>query len=250
VAGEKMMRDDVTLNAAYVQRWFVDAQTLADMSGCSQDLVQSLIAYKACPGPVYALCPDGKWWSAIGEYFDRHGALPDNSKPFYSPGAAWWIRRAVLLERQGVPLGDVSLKLEAMFERQFMAALASEILAPQGFPSCFEGKAIAPTAAKEQARAEWADWINGGFGVCLHHFTGQSCVEKGTLAVVTKVRLDESGESDDDFDSISLLERLSALMLPFAPWERADGTPGKTIDRYLAAKKLGNAAPYFGLEAR
>jgi hypothetical protein len=241
------MLNDATLYAAYVQRWFVDAATLADLSGCSQTDLQGLIEHKACPGPVYALCPDGTWWSAIGEYFDRHGSLPHRAEPFYTPGAAWWIRRAVLLERTGMSHSEISAKLEAIFVGQFIEALMVEDFAQQGFPTCFEGATLELAAAKAQASLEWADWINGGFAVCLHHFTGQSCVEKGALAVVMKERLEDDATSDDAFYDIELLERLSALMLPFAPWERADGTPGKTIDRFLANHSLGHAGSYAGL---
>jgi hypothetical protein len=231
-------------NATYVSRWFVDINELSSLSGCTVNQLEAFIAEGICPGPIYAHTPDGTWWSAIGEYFGRHGALPSDSKHFYAPAAAWWIRRAVILNRRGLALSDIAVNLSKIFEAQFLDALAQEPLANQGFPDCFDDDILLPEKAKIRASLEWADWISGGFGVCLHHISGSACVAKGALAAVAKARLETGEIVGDEMRILDMTERLSALMLPFAPWERAEGTPGKTIDRFLALAKLGHAGPY------
>ena len=88
----------------------------------------------------------------------------------------------------------------------------------------------------------WASWIQGGYGVCLRVFTAESCVAKESLGAWLKAALAEA-----DYDAAALLadaETLAGLVLPFAPWQRASGTPGRTIDRLLRERRLGDDRPY------
>ncbi len=232
------------INEAYVKRWFVEAPILAKMAGCEVHELHDYNAAGICPRMVYALTPEGWWWSALGELLGRHGTLPEGSAHYYSPAAAWWLRRAVLLLRHGHSVTNAATSIQDIFYSQFKTALVNEPLASQNYTECFDQGVPAVEAILTKAKQEWHNWINGGYAVCLHHFTGQSCVEKETLRFVVVQRLEKLSTVDDfgyDLETLALVERLSALMLPFAPWERALGTPGKTIDHFLKSARLGRA---------
>lgn len=129
---------------------------------------------------------------------------------------------------------------------EFRSAFASALMAIQGaeaaFPTCFHAGALDEKEVVKAADAEWASWIDGGYGVCLRVFTGASCVTKETLGARLKSAL-----ASGSYDASALLieaETLADLMLPFAPWQRPNGTPGRTIDRLLQEQQLGRERVY------
>ena len=132
--------------------------------------------------------------------------------------------------------------LRDTFADRFAVALGHQRYARLAFATCFSDDAIAPDAARVAAWDEWASWIQGGYGVCLRVFTAESCVAKESLGASLKAALAEA-----DYDPAALLadaEALAGLLLPFAPWQRASGTPGRTIDRLLRERRLGDDRPY------
>lgn len=227
----------------YVARWFVDRAQFERMCGCTAGELDALLAAGAAPGPIYAL-EAGGWWSALGQSQGLHGPLSAQSTRYYSPGAAWWVRRAVLLARGGMCAAEAAAANAQAFARQFVAALASDAVANRAFSNCFVDGEVDTDAAMDRAAAEWRDWIGGGYAVCLHHFTGWSCVLKESLAFEMRARLEPEPTQGDGAEPLALLDlahRLSGLILPFSPEERPRGAPGLTIDRLLARERLGEA---------
>jgi hypothetical protein len=220
----------------YVQRWFWTLDDLAEAAGAGPTRVERLIAAKCAPGPIYAYGDDG-WWSALG----GEGA-PPAGEHWYSPGAAWGLRRAELATRDGRSPEDAAAMLRDRFAEAFAVALGKERYARLAFASCFSGEAVDREAARRAANDEWASWIVGGYGVCLRVFTAETCVAKESLGAAIKAAIDEPG-----YDAAALLadaEALAGLILPFAPWQRPVGTPGRTIDRLLREQRLGSDRPY------
>jgi hypothetical protein len=221
----------------YIDRHFWTIDDLADATGTSVDRVRALIAAGCAPGPVYVLGDEG-WWSAL----DRDERAMPEGPAWYSPGAAWGIRRASLVARDGASDADVATMLARDFAAAFVRALAAVDGAATAFPGCFVDGAIDTIAAHVVARAEWDSWLDGGYAVCLRVFTAATCVMKETLAARMKAAL-----ATDDYDAAALLvmaEQLAGIILPFAPWQRPTGTPGRTIDRLLAEQALGRERPY------
>jgi hypothetical protein len=242
-----MIRDTVEMRR-YVTRWFADREQFQTMTGCAAGALDTLLAAGCAPGPIYALHADG-WWSALGRSRGLHGRLPAHAVPYYSRGAAWWVRRAVLLTRAGIGANECAAANAGAFEQQFLSALATEPLAASAFADCFvHGKVDANSAAR-RAATEWSAWVAGGYAVCLHHFTGSSCVLKEALAHVLRQGLGAGERHEDREGLLGLLDdahRLSGLILPFSPEERSAGTPGQTIDRLLAEQRLGEMMPFDG----
>ena len=128
------------------------------------------------------------------------------------------------------------------FADRFASALGHQRYARLAFATCFSGDAVDLGAARAAARDEWASWIQGGYGVCLRIFTAETCIAKESLAAWLKAAL-----AEPDYDAAALLaeaETLAGLLLPFAPWQRPSGTPGRTIDRLLRKQNLGDERPY------
>jgi hypothetical protein len=220
----------------YVKRWFWTLDDLAEAVGAAPGRVEQLIAAKCAPGPIYAK-GSGGWWSALG----AEGA-PPAGEHWYSPGAAWGLRQAELATRRGRSPVEAAAMLRDRFADRFAAALGHQRHARLAFAACFSGDAIDPDAAHAAAQDEWASWIQGGYGVCLRVFTAETCLAKESLGAWLKAAIGER-----DHDATVLLaeaEALAGLLLPFAPWQRPTGTPGRTIDRLLRELRLGDDRPY------
>jgi hypothetical protein len=234
--------NDDALMEAYVRRWFIPFETLVRRSGGTADQIGALIAAGAAPGAIYVRCGDGEWWSPLQDKNNR--TPPAGSECWYNPGALYWLRRALLAVREGAsPAEAAELNREA-FLAQFVTALKAEPLAPANYPDAFDGTEINLEGARRLGASEWNDWRNGGFAVCLRSFTGASCVTKESLAKTIKKELAGEERTFGDLELLDLLERLTALLLPFAPFERPACTPGKTIDPFLELLQLGCEEPY------
>lgn len=229
-----MHADDDTRR--YIERWFWTLDDLAKAVGVTRSRIEQLIAAGCAPGPIYARGADG-WWSALG----ADGAAPAGEH-WFSPGAAWGLRQAELATRGGSSPVEAATMLRDRFADRFAVALGDKRHARLAFASCFSGDAIESNAARAAAHDEWEAWIQGGYGVCLRVFTAEACVAKESLGAWLKAAL-----AEPDYDTATLLaeaEALAGLLLPFAPWQRASGTPGRTIDRLLREQCLGNDRPY------
>jgi hypothetical protein len=216
----------------YDERWFWTLDDLAEAVGVTPARAEQLVAAGCAPGPIYARGADG-WWSALG----AEGG-PPAGEHWYSPAAAWGLRQAELAMRGGSSLAEAAV----MSRERFAVALGDQRHARLAFASCFSGDAIDRDAARAVAEDEWASWIQGGYGVCLRIFTAETCVAKESLGARLKAAIGEPNH--DTADLLAEAEALAGLLLPFAPWQRPTGTPGRTIDRLLRELHLGDDRPY------
>ena len=225
------------LNLRYVERHFWAIEELADAAGEAVPRIGELIAAGCAPKPVYGV-RDGHWSSALEEGFDPSA----QDAVWHSRGSVWCLRRALAAGRAGASDVEAASLLRRTFAVGFAEALATVEGARLAFPRCFAADAVDPAAASAAASREWDDWLDGGYGVCLRTFTARNCVAKEALAASLKAALAEGA-----YDQGRLLqdaEALADLMLPFAPWQRESGTPGRTIDRLLAEQRLGRERHY------
>lgn len=220
----------------YVERFFVSKNRLCEMSGVTEPELDRLVADKAVPGVIYAWNADGHWWSALGRFLGHYeGTPPDAWSSVYTPAAAAWIRPHAI--GQDTPYG-----VEA-FEVEFNALLDRVSGASAAYPECFvQDLAKARVARTETARREWRAWMEGAYGVCLRTFSAETCIRKEALSVEGRLML-ESGTVDRG-RLLSIISELELYLLPFAPWERAGGTPGKVIDQGLSLLQGGVIRPY------
>lgn len=230
----------------YVAAHFWPLARLAAASGASGAEVAAMIAAGCAPGVIYAFDDKG-WWSALGGYRSGAAGEPaEDAERWYSPAAAWSLRRARLALRGGASLAEGAAGNRARFRADFADALRAVPEASNAFPACFRADgSVDDEAAAAQATEEWAGWLGGGYAVCLRIFNAATCVTKESLRATLKRHVaDPAAWPIDDGDILTLCERLAQPMLPFAPWERPAGTPGVTIDRRLAELSLGRELPY------
>lgn len=231
----------------YVEAWFWTLPTLAHACGLSESSALELIDAGCAPGVIYSRGPDGVWWSALAAANGEVQAKPPTAVQYwYSPAATWWLRRAVLQRRAGSTTDQAALHNRKVFTTEFVALVDAIEGSPLAYPTCFDANGrIVDDALATVAASEWADWINGAYGVCLRDFNARTCIRKSALAALLKAhfagRLDEAWS---DERAVAAAQDLSALVTPFAPWERASGTPGQTIDVALRRLGLGVDHPY------
>ena len=232
----------IEADLAYVESHFWKLDELAEAVGAPVDRIEALIAARCAPGPIYILGQAG-WWSAL----DRFNQSAPDGPAWYSPGAAWGLRRALLATRAGASDATAAMRLERDFSDSFLGALGETDGAELAFPGCFVQGALDMSAARRAAQEEWESWLSGGYGVCLRVFTGRSCVAKEALGASLKAAL-ATGNYDAD-KLLVLAEALAEIILPFAPWQRPSGTPGRTLDRLLREQNLGSERPYARLRS-
>lgn len=227
-------------NRSYVRRYFWTIAQLAQSCAASETKILDLIASGCAPGPIYIEKPDEQWWTALGS----DAPYPGKGIAYYSRGAAWGLRRALLWQRDGATVEQCAARLQNQFVAGFIDQLSAMPIAREAFSTCYDDSGSVNTAiAQRIAIEEWQSWLGGGYGVCLHHFTPFTCVRKESLGFVMKAAMKDSTLMGAD-EFLSMAEELESLLLPFAPWQRPAGTPGLTIDRFLREQKLGSPMPY------
>ena len=226
---------------AYVERHFVELPQLAERTGAEISIVRDLIAAGAVPQPSYRIWSNGAFSSPIG---GDHGGTPAGlPTDWYSPAAVWWIRRAL-------GMAEAPAEIARRFGKGFITDFVTQLAAlPDGqlaYPDVHVDGELSPDAAAGLAAAEWADWINGGYGVCLRHWSAADVIAKmlqrGRIIALTDGATRETLEPPGRLALLEAMERLEAVMLPFAPHQRPTGTPGLWIDRILLRYGLGRPA--------
>ena len=244
--GNDIAASRLDMDRHYVSSWFRDAATLAKAVGVATADLGEMTAAGCAPGTIYAFSKEHGWWSALAGHRGGHdGQPPPDAERWFAPAAVWWLRRAVLARREGASFETAARRNQAVFENEFVAALAQLPEARIAFADCFDANGAIAAAASKRAAQEWADWIKGGYAVCLRIFTGETCVRKEALAALLKCHIaDPQSCPMTAAEALSACERLAHLMLPFAPWQRPHCTPGVTIDRLLADLDLGREFPF------
>lgn len=228
----------------YVVRHFIGYDALVERTGASENIVADLLTRGAAPGVIYVKTENRSWWSALGAYIGRNDPAPPDGECWYNPASVWHLRRALLHIAAGMSPSEAAESGRTRFIREFVDLLPAIEGAALAYPSCFNGAAIDSVESEAMALKEWDAWIRGAYGVCLRRFSAHSCIEKEALRALIVASLNDSAARLDDERVFDYVERLEALVMPFAPWERPGGTPGTAIDAPLAKLGLGKEDPY------
>lgn len=226
----------------YLKTHFVEEPAFIQSAGISKSLFDALIATGVMPGAIYRLWSDGTIWSPIGGWVGEARDSAPTSE-WFSPAAIWWARRAAVLADEGLTPAGIAMRFREIFLDDLLSVLTNEPVARLAYSDSFTEGGIDTEKARETGLAEWADWINGGYGVCLRRFDAHSLAVKGGEAArvrqITQSGAKETLSPAEKFDLLDAMERLDAVMLPFAPYQRPNGTPGFWIDMPLARYGLG-----------
>ena len=229
---------DAAALKTYVQHHFVEMDTLARASRFTPSQIEALIKAKAIPEPAYSIWPNGAFSSPIGGRYGQPSGTPVN---WYSADAIWWLRNAMILDAAPEV---VSATFQAAFCAQFLQRLQQIPEAILGYSECYRNGRLEPELAHSLASREWQDWAHGGYAVCLRKWNVHSLVTK-TIERARIITITDAGRKPvlSDLERAHLLqamERLDAVLLPFAPHQRPFGTPGLWIDAMLVHYGLGH----------
>ncbi|QGZ94749.1 DUF6058 family natural product biosynthesis protein [Terricaulis silvestris] len=217
-------RDLFERSRAYVESTCTPRELLAAASGVDEATLQGLEEAGGMPAATYTLF-DGAIRSAIREL----GEPPQQGgRAFYAPAVIAWLRRAALLDADA---------LRTWFGESFEAALLAQ--APDarvhGWARLFTTDgAVDRDALAAEVQSLNADWMNGGWAVCLRRWNGYHVVTKDLeRARIGTITADGTRDTLSAAERLALqdaIESLDAVMLSFAPFERPHGTPGLYID--------------------
>ena len=222
--------DLLARSRAYVEATATPRAALAAASGVSEGDLAAIEAAGALPAPTYVL-----FENAIRSPIRTLGEPPaEGGRAFYCPAVLHWVRRARLLSPETVGLAD---RLQHWFVTDFAMALRAQADDARKFAWChlFDASgALPPEAVDSEAQTLHADWMKGGWAVCLRRWNGYHVVtkdlERARIGAITE---DATRDPRDVHRHIlfNAIERLDSVVLPFAPYERPHGTPGLFIDR-------------------
>lgn len=217
---------------AYVETTATAREALPAATGLSQAELDAIVSQGAMPAPTYVIYDD-----AIVSPIRQLGTPHDGAEAhaYFCPAVLGWLRHAALLLQSKQPLLPA---LEAAFADGFRAALRRQVMSARLFAwrHLFDARGeLIEAAVSAEVRSLSADWMNGGWAVCLRKWDGHHVVTKEIeRARITMITDDAKAESLPRIDQSALrdaIERLEAVILPFAPHERPHGTPGLFIDR-------------------
>jgi hypothetical protein len=216
----------------YVESTATARGALSQALGISQTELDALNAAGAMPTPTYVVYAD-----AIVSPIRQLGTPDDGAvgTEYFCPAVLGWLRHAALLQQSK---HDTLPALEAAFAESFRSALRRQVSDARlsAWRHLFDARGeLIEDAVNEELRTLSADWMNGGWAVCLRKWDGHHVVTKDIeRARITMLTDDGKAEALASIDRMALrdaIARLDAVILPFAPHERPHGTPGLFIDR-------------------
>jgi hypothetical protein len=216
--------------ADYVRRHCIPRAELARAVGGSAGDLQQLVDAGVVPEATYRVTATAVV-SAIGAV----GAIsPDEpSQDYFGPSVAMWLRRALVLADGDCGAG-LSETLQAWLTGDLAAALAARPgeAKAYGWNHVMRDGGIDPMAVRREVDSYWPGWMRGGWAVCLRRFDGHHLATKE----IERCRIADLDSGEGRLSPVRRLalldaiDRLDAVLLPFAPHERPSGTPGQFID--------------------
>jgi hypothetical protein len=217
--------DLLARSRAYVEITCTPRDQLAAASAVDEATLQRLEAAGGMPAPTYTVFD-----SAIHSPIRALGESPQRGeRAFYAPSVIAWLRRASLLDADALSL---------WFGESFEAALLAQAVDARvhGWTRLFASDgALDREALAAEVLSLNADWMRGGWAVCLRRWNGYHVVtkdlERARIGAITADATRGALSVQERLALQDAIERLEAVMLPFAPFERPHGTPGLFIDR-------------------
>jgi hypothetical protein len=217
-------RDLYERSRAYVESTCTPRQLLAAASGVDEATLHRLGDAGGMPAPTYTLF-DGAIRSAIRTL----GEPPaQGGRAFYAPAVVAWLRRAALLDANA---------LRTWFAESLETALLAQAADARahGWTRLFAADgSLDREALATEIQSLNADWLNGGWAMCLRRWNGYRVVtkdlERARIGAITADGTRDTLSPNERLALQDAIERLDAVMLPFAPYERPHGTPGLYID--------------------
>ncbi len=217
---------------AYVETTATPREKLAVAIGVDQAVIEAIAADGAMPTATYTI-----YDNAIVSPIATLGTVAEGAagRDYFCPSVLGWLKHAALLHQSKHATLPA---LNEAFAESFRSALRRQVMRARAYAwaHLFDASgALKEDAVDEEVRTLSADWMNGGWAVCLRRWDGHHVVtkdlERAWIGVITDDARAESLAPTDGHALRDAIARLESVTLPFAPHERPNGTPGLFIDR-------------------
>lgn len=216
---------------AYIEATATPRDQLAAASGLDERDLAAIEVAGALPAPTYVVF-ENAIRSPIRALGEASGT--QTGRAYYCPSVLWWLRRAALMQTTESALLE---RLEGWFAGSFAQALHEQATDARrfGWAHLFDASGVIDARAlATEVRSLCADWLNGGWAVCLRRWDGRHAVtkdlERARIAAITNERSCNDLSANQYLTLLDAIDRLDSVMLPFSPYERPHGTPGLFID--------------------
>jgi hypothetical protein len=181
------------------------------------------------PAPTYRVYAAG-----IASPIRSIGTCEGPFRAYYGRAVPWWLRRAAEFQRDGL---DVAQAMRGWLGEDLARVLRERAADAHRFAwghlVAADGTIDAAALARE-VETLFADWLDGGWCVCLREFDGHHLVTKESERARIHALTDEGRRATLDPAArhalLDAIARLESVVTPFAPYERPHGTPGLFID--------------------
>ncbi len=235
---------DIVSLVRYLERFFLPEEQFIKAANISSAQFNALVEAEAIPGPIYRIWKNGSVWSPIGgQHGNPNSKYPDST--WYAAAAVWLARQAkILMKNERLTSTQVASIFKSEFATDFRAALLVNDSQLFEYQALFNGPDLDEIKLAKQLETEWQSWILGGYAVCLRRWDGSHPVIKNIEIARIRTLTDDGTKptltTKEQIALLSAIKRLDAVMLPFAPYQRPVGSPGKWVDQLLGKYELGH----------
>ncbi len=205
----------------YLQNRFLSIDQLADASGTSVQVIESLISEELIPGPTYVVSNRGKIRSNLFGEMEAEGTTPGR---YFHPASIVWIGVAneILLDHKGQ---DARNEMKGRFTERFCAALSVLNETCWRLEDCFSDSG-APLVAGLDARAEstWVHFLQGTWGMCVANPVSEKAIAEKAVLQEKLIALSQNGTRGEYSEAEARLLRevidsYESASMPFSPAE-------------------------------
>lgn len=215
---------------AYVAAHCCAAADLAARVGVSGDRLAELTAAGMLPAPTYRV---GR--RSVVSAICTLGEPEPDAAAWYGMAVIDWLRRAAVLTDL-TPVAGLRAAMSDWLAEDLCAELQARAADAErfGWAEMFRDGACDRAAIRAYVGGEWANWMDGGWAVCLRRFDGRSLavkeIERQRIAALTRRGQRARLTPQERLALVDAMGRLAAVLMPFAPHERPHGTPGLFLD--------------------
>ncbi len=210
------MRDFELLLAdfTYLREHYLTLEELKEHPPLNGTLVDRLRQLGCVPAASYRMRFDVRVYSKIFDTSTIAGEVE-----LFPKAIVYWLASAQSLIRE-YGSDRIAELLESRFKEAFRTALLAYPGSRAGYPECFRDGATPNTRVFDATADEaWTNFMDGTYGVCLHHQTPINIVRKHVAVAALESLLGQIGQGQpvDRLEALTALETYDELGMPFAP---------------------------------
>lgn len=223
-------------SCAWIARECTAEETLAEAAGISDDEMLLLTSLDLVPAATYEIYP-----RSVASPVAFMGRASGSISLYYGPAVLTWLRRCAA-QTLATSLENIVPAMRGWLRKDLASALSAEASLARrfGWAALYDAQGQLKSRELDDAVGMlWAEWLGGGWAVCLNRFDGHHVVVKD-LELERIPALAEMAESDPSYvpDLIDAMSRFDAATRAFAPFERRMSSRSRVIDATAARSNV------------